>query len=125
MRIFAPTKRRRLRVSEKAAYKLYLKVAEGALTTFYQEIGNEFYSFINHDKKDFKAMFEPSEGKLGLLVDFQEKLMFALGALITSFGTCARCQPRGLRSRFGPWHISPSSRLTGRPLTAPGESVRV
>jgi hypothetical protein len=64
----------------KAAYKIYNQVSEAALLTLYREVEEEFgsyYRFINQDdEEEFKARFEPTEGKLGLLVDFHEKGMF-------------------------------------------------
>jgi hypothetical protein len=64
----------------KAAYKIYNEVAEAALATLYQQVEEEFgsyYRFINQDDEgEFKARFEPAEGKLGLLVDFHKKGMF-------------------------------------------------
>jgi hypothetical protein len=68
----------------KVAYKTYCEVAEAALVTLYQEVEEEFgayYRLINHDDEgEFKAKFEPSDGKLGLLVDFHGKGMFPPGA---------------------------------------------
>lgn len=68
----------------RAAYKTYNEVSEAALLTLYHEVEEEFgtyYRFINHDDEgEFKARFEPSEGKLGLLVDFHQKGMFPPGA---------------------------------------------
>lgn len=68
----------------KAAYKVYCDVAEAALTTLYEEVEGEFcmhYRLINQDDEgEFKAKFEPSDGKLGLLVDFHKKGMFPPGA---------------------------------------------
>jgi energy-coupling factor transporter ATP-binding protein EcfA2 len=64
----------------KAAYKIYNEVSEAALLTLYQQVEEEFgsyYRLINHDDEgEFKARFEPAEGKLGLLVDFHKKGMF-------------------------------------------------
>jgi hypothetical protein len=64
----------------RTAYKLYCEVAEAALMMLYNEVEGEFGAFyraINHDDEhEFKAQFEPAEGKLGLLVDFYKKGMF-------------------------------------------------
>jgi hypothetical protein len=68
----------------KGAYKIYCDVAEAALTTLYEEVEGDFctyYRLINQDDEgEFKAKFEPSDGKLGLLVDFHKKGMFPPGA---------------------------------------------
>jgi energy-coupling factor transporter ATP-binding protein EcfA2 len=68
----------------KSAYKIYCDVSEAALLTLYQEVEEEFgsyYRLINHDDEgDFKARFEATDGKLGLLVDFHKKGMFPPGA---------------------------------------------
>jgi len=68
----------------KSAYKIYCDVAEAALTTLYEEVEGDFctyYRLINQDDEgEFKAKFEPSDGKLGLLVDFHTKGMFPPGA---------------------------------------------
>lgn len=68
----------------KFVYKTYCEVSESALVTLYEEVEEEFgvyYRFINHDDEgEFKARFEPSAGKLGLLVDFHKKGMFPPGA---------------------------------------------
>jgi hypothetical protein len=68
----------------KSAYKIYCEVSEAALVALYQEVEEEFgshYRFINQDDEgEFKAKFEPAEGKLGLLVDFHKKGMFPPGA---------------------------------------------
>ena len=64
----------------KAAYKIYCDVSEAALLTLYQEVEQEFgsyYRLINYDDEgQFKAKFEATDGKLGLLVDFYSKGMF-------------------------------------------------
>jgi energy-coupling factor transporter ATP-binding protein EcfA2 len=64
----------------KSAYKIYCDVSEAKLVALYQEVEEEFgsyYRFINQDDEgEFKAKFEPAEGKLGLLVDFHKKGMF-------------------------------------------------
>ena len=64
----------------KVAYKTYCDVSESALLTLYEEVEEEFgsyYRLINHDDEDdFKAKFEATDGKLGLLVDFHKKGMF-------------------------------------------------
>lgn len=64
----------------RTAYKIYNEVSEAALLTLYQQVEEEFgsyYRFINQDDEgEFKARFEPAEGKLGLLVDFHKKGMF-------------------------------------------------
>lgn len=64
----------------KIAYKVYCDVAEAALVELYAEVEGDFgtyYQFVNHDDEgDFKAKFEPIDGKLGLLVDFHKKGMF-------------------------------------------------
>jgi hypothetical protein len=68
----------------KSAYEIYCDVSEAALLTLYEEVEGEFgtyYRLINHDdESDFKAKFEVTEGKLGLLVDFHKKGMFPPGA---------------------------------------------
>jgi energy-coupling factor transporter ATP-binding protein EcfA2 len=68
----------------KSAYKIYCDVSEAALLTLYQEVEEEFgsyYRLINHDDEgEFKAKFEATDGKLGLLVDFHKKGMFPPGA---------------------------------------------
>ncbi len=68
----------------KAAYKIYCDVAEAELTALYEEVEGDFctyYRLINQDdEEEFKAKFEPSDGKLGLLVDFHKKGMFPPGA---------------------------------------------
>ena len=68
----------------KSAYKIYCDVAEASLVTLYQKVEDEFciyYRLINHDDEgEFKAKFEPSDGKLGLIVDFHKKGMFPPGA---------------------------------------------
>ncbi len=64
----------------RTAYKIYNEISEATLLTLYRKVEEEFgsyYRFINQDDEgEFKARFEPSEGKLGLLVDFHEKGMF-------------------------------------------------
>jgi energy-coupling factor transporter ATP-binding protein EcfA2 len=64
----------------KSAYKIYCDVAEASLTSLYEEVEGDFctyYRLINQDDEgEFKAKFEPSDGKLGLLVDFHKKGMF-------------------------------------------------
>ena len=66
------------------AYKTYCDVAEAALVGLYVEVEGDFgenYRTVNHDDEgEFKAKFEPSDGKLGLLVDFYKKGMFPPGA---------------------------------------------
>lgn len=68
----------------KSAYKIYCDVSEASLLTLYQEVEEEFgsyYRLINHDDEgEFKAKFEATDGKLGLLVDFHKKGMFPPGA---------------------------------------------
>jgi energy-coupling factor transporter ATP-binding protein EcfA2 len=68
----------------KSAYKAYCDVSEAALTKLYQEVEQDFgayYRLINHDDEgEFKAKFEATDGKLGLLVDFHTKGMFPPGA---------------------------------------------
>jgi energy-coupling factor transporter ATP-binding protein EcfA2 len=68
----------------KSAYKIYCEVSEVALLTLYHEVEEEFgsyYRLINHDDEgEFKAKFEATNGKLGLLVDFHKKGMFPPGA---------------------------------------------
>jgi len=64
----------------KTAYKTYCDVSEDVLITLYQEVEEEFgsyYRFINQDDEgEFKAKFEATDGKLGLLVDFHKRGMF-------------------------------------------------
>jgi energy-coupling factor transporter ATP-binding protein EcfA2 len=64
----------------RTAYKIYNQISEATLVTLYRQVEEEFasyYRFINQDDEgEFKARFEPTEGKLGLLVDFHEKGMF-------------------------------------------------
>ena len=66
------------------AYKAYCEVSETALVGLYSEVESDFgkfYQLINHDDEgEFTAKFEPSDGKLGLLVDFYKKGMFPPGA---------------------------------------------
>jgi energy-coupling factor transporter ATP-binding protein EcfA2 len=68
----------------KTAYKTYCDVSEAALLSLYEEVETEFGSFyrsINQDDEgEFRAKFEASNGKLGLLVDFHKKGMFPPGA---------------------------------------------
>ena len=68
----------------KLVYKTYCDVAETALMGLYTEVEEDFggfYQLINHDDEgEFKAKFEPTDGKLGLLVDFHKKGMFPPGA---------------------------------------------
>lgn len=68
----------------KSAYKTYCDVSEAALLTLYHDVEEDFgsyYRLINHDDEgEFKAKFEPTDGKLGLLVDFHKKGMFPPGA---------------------------------------------
>lgn len=68
----------------KSAYKIYCEVVEASLTSLYEQVEGDFgayYRLLNHDDEgEFKARFEPSEGKLGLLVDFHKKGMFPPGA---------------------------------------------
>lgn len=68
----------------KAAHRIYTEVSEAALLTLYEEVEEEFGSYyraINQDDEgEFKAKFEPADGKLGLLVDFHKKGMFPPGA---------------------------------------------
>lgn len=68
----------------KTAHKTYCDVAESALTGLYAEVEadfGEYYQLINHDDEgEFRAQFQPSSGKLGLLVDFHKKGMFPPGA---------------------------------------------
>ncbi len=64
----------------RTAYKIYCEVSEAALLTLYEEVEQEFggyYQFINQDDEgEFKAKFEATDGKLGLLVDFHKRGMF-------------------------------------------------
>lgn len=64
----------------KIAYKTYCDVAEAALIGLYTEVESDFgkyYQLINHDDEgEFKAKFELTDGKLGLIVDFYKKGMF-------------------------------------------------
>ncbi len=64
----------------RAMSKVYNDISEKALTTLYESVEKEFgefYRIVNHDDEgDFTAKLEPSEGKLGLLVDFHKKGMF-------------------------------------------------
>ncbi len=68
----------------KVAYKIYCDVSETALADLYAEVEGDFgkyYQLINHDDEgEFKAKFEPTDGKLGLFVDFHKKGMFPPGA---------------------------------------------
>ena len=68
----------------RSAYKAYCDVSEAALVALYEEVEEEFgayYRAINQDDEgEFKAKFEPAEGKLRLLVDFHKKGMFPPGA---------------------------------------------
>ena len=68
----------------KLAYKAYCEVAEAALLGLYEEVEGDFSMFYqllnNDDEGEFKAKFEPANGKLGLLVDFHKKGMFPPGA---------------------------------------------
>jgi len=68
----------------KSAYRVYCEVSEGALIKLYHEVEEDFasyYRLINHDDEgEFKAKFEPADGKLALLVDFHKKGMFPPGA---------------------------------------------
>jgi energy-coupling factor transporter ATP-binding protein EcfA2 len=65
-------------------YKTYCQVAEEALAGLYASVEDDFaayYQLINYDDEgEFKAKLLPSEGKLGLLVDFYKKGMFPPGA---------------------------------------------
>ncbi|MCA9252022.1 MAG: AAA family ATPase [Phycisphaerales bacterium] len=77
-------KKRESSVRGKSAYKTYCEVAEATLTGLYNEVEGDFskyYQLLNHDDEgEFVAKFEPSDGKLGLLVDFHKKGMFPPGA---------------------------------------------
>ncbi|MGL5824624.1 MAG: hypothetical protein ACRCYU_07285 [Nocardioides sp.] len=57
-----------------AAYETYCAVADGVLTSLYEEIQSEFgeyYRYINSDDEGtFKAELQPAAGKLELEVDF-------------------------------------------------------
>jgi energy-coupling factor transporter ATP-binding protein EcfA2 len=68
----------------KIVYKTYCDVAETALVDLYAEVEGDFgkyYQLLNNDDEgEFKAKFEPTDGKLGLLVDFHKKGMFPPGA---------------------------------------------
>jgi hypothetical protein len=68
----------------RTAYKAYCETSEKVLLALYHQVGADFasyYSAINQDdESEFKASFSPSEGKLGLLVDFHKKGMFPPGA---------------------------------------------
>ncbi len=66
------------------AYRTYCDVSETALVGLYEQVQGEFsafYQLLNHDDEgDFKARFEPADGKLGLVVDFHKRGMFPPGA---------------------------------------------
>lgn len=68
----------------KLAYKAYCEVAETALVGLYKAVESDFsllYQLLNHDDEgQFTARFEPTNGKLGLVVDFHKKGMFPPGA---------------------------------------------
>lgn len=63
-----------------AAYETYCAVADGVLTSLYEEIQSEFgeyYRYINSDDEGtFKAELQPAAGKLELEVDFYGQGMF-------------------------------------------------
>lgn len=62
------------------AYRSYCEESEVVLGTLYQQVEDTFtayYRLINSDNEsEFKAKFEPSEGKLDLAVDFYGQGMF-------------------------------------------------
>lgn len=68
----------------RVAYAAYCEVSEEHLLVLYEKVEADFcsyYQLINHDDEaEFAAKFEPSEGKLGLLVDFHKLGMFPPGA---------------------------------------------
>jgi len=68
----------------KTVYKTYCDVAEEHLRALYEAVEGDFsayYREINADDEgEFKAKFEPSEGKLDLEVDFHGRGMFPPGA---------------------------------------------
>ena len=66
--------------SAKAAYETYCDVLEDELNTLYDEVQNDFSTFyraINEeDESTFTAKLTPSEGSLGLDVNFYERGLF-------------------------------------------------
>ena len=68
----------------KLTYATYCDVAEEHLTALYADVENDFSNFyreINDDDEgEFKAKFEPAEGKLDLEVAFYDRGMFPPGA---------------------------------------------
>ena len=68
----------------KLTYATYCDVAEEHMTELYAAVENDFSNFyrkINgNDESEFKAKFEPAEGKLDLEVAFYNRGMFPPGA---------------------------------------------
>lgn len=74
---------RKEKAAEKAAaaaksiYETYCRVAEEALNKLYEEVEEDFSAYYRElngdDEPKFTAKFTPSEGKLGLDVDFYER----------------------------------------------------
>jgi len=68
----------------RVAYTTYCDVSEQHLSDLYAAVEHEFSAFyrdINHDDEaDFRARFEPDEGKLDLAVAFYGRGMFPPGA---------------------------------------------
>ncbi|MER2513246.1 MAG: AAA family ATPase, partial [Nitrosomonas ureae] len=68
----------------KVVYDTYCEQAEAKLQLLYDEVEQDFsryYQQINSDDEgEFTAKLEPSQGKLGLKVDFYKKGMFPPGA---------------------------------------------
>ena len=64
----------------KLAYDTYCKVMESELNTLYEDVQNDFslyYRELNEDDEDsFNAKFTPTEGALGLDVNFYERGLF-------------------------------------------------
>jgi len=66
------------------AYEAYCSVLEGALNTLYDEVQEDFSKFYrainDDDESKFTAKFTPSEGQLGLEVNFYERGLYPPGA---------------------------------------------
>lgn len=76
----ALTQASKVKASATAAYELYARTADAALTNLYKTVETDFsryYQFVNSDDEGaFRAELLPSSGSLDLKVDFYKIGMF-------------------------------------------------
>jgi hypothetical protein len=89
------------KTSAKAAYDTYCAVLEEELNALYDEVQKDFSTFyraINEDDESkFTAKFTPSEGSLGLDVNFYERGLFPPAAYHSRPSGSHRRRQAGLR----------------------------